>query len=1139
MSVGEAEIPQGLRDAIRDRRLIPMIGPGVPLSVRDALGGPLIPSWTTLLERVADRLGSLRLREELRVRAYLEGDPPDYAQAMHHAAGGLGEDWAMFLSEELDPPQTLVQDDKLTIPRKLWSLGCPLLITTTIDRVLQWTCPEGIMPRRWVIEPPTRDREKLQAALTVPHLWHLFGHIDMVPDVVLTPDGNEPYFHSEDLEERFLSALDLIRELASTHSMLFVGFDLDNREGGGRVAWLRDIFAGLGGTHYFLARHKELDDLPHAIDGVTIEFLGYDSIDDDSTSSLANILGTLASYRPREPSGPLQAVPEVTTQEHSLDVVELSGSELLAGDDDDDDGTGQEPLADLIDFDVPRQRRSRFESVSDAVSWATSSVHLVAEDAEQKNAGKAGKSLPPPPPSIALDAKLPPPPPARDGFTSVDVTDLVEDTNKLEFAAEAAQAQAAEAAQAAQAAEVNTHAPANDTNDVTPGTDEDDHDDNDDSSDEPARPLSELIAEKDLTPRYDDDQTRALSEQLEAAIEQRMELRRRGQETADVEAQIKQLRSKLREGGHLKAGDSLGDGRYLLVRRVGQGGFATVWMANDRALEKSVAIKVLHAQYARDKTRRERFFRGARKMRDLDHDGIVRVIDLHGVEAGYHYFVMEYVDGYNLREAIRRQILPREQVLEVIKKVGDALAHAHSRGLVHRDVKPSNILVNAAGEPKLTDFDLVRADDTTGSSHTGSAMGSFIYGAPEVMDRAQEADAASDVYSLAMTAVYGLHGSDLSMAVVRDTGQYISQLPATTLIKEVLQRALDWDRKRRFQTAEGFCEALAQAQAGTYRRPEEPARKRKTLPGDENVLLHDDLDPEQTLEHLDSGTIIAGRFKVITCLGRSGLGTMYLGERINIGQRVAIKVLTDSWEWVRSNEGSQRFRNIALAASRTGQPNILEVFEAGSLPDNRLYMVMEYIEGFNLYAELQEHGRLPVRRACRIVRAVARAVRAAHDAGIIHRDLKPLNVMFVPLPDGSGEAVQVFDFGISAWAESEARLSDPSVFIATPEYMAPEQIRGKEPTPLLDIYALGVMLYEILVGEPPFVAATGREVMARKLHEKAPSLGSKRPELPHNLIVLVDDCLAIDPAERPPSARSFLERIGEAIHALASEKPTS
>ena len=245
------------------------------------------------------------------------------------------------------------------------------------------------------------------------------------------------------------------------------------------------------------------------------------------------------------------------------------------------------------------------------------------------------------------------------------------------------------------------------------------------------------------------------------------------------------------------------------------------------------------------------------------------------------------------------------------------------------------------------------------------------------------------------------------------------------------------------------------------------------------------------------------------------------------------------WQWIRSGEGSQRFRNVALAASRTGQPNILEVFDAGTLEDGRLYMVMEYIEGYNLYAEIQQHGRLPTRRACRIMRAIARAVRAAHDAGIIHRDLKPINVMYVPLPDGEGEAVQVFDFGISAWAEAEARLTDPSVFIGTPEYMAPEQVRGSEPTPMFDIYALGVVFFEILVGEPPFSAGGDENIMLRKISERAPSLGERRPELPHNLIMLVDDCLSLDPSKRPQSAREFLERIELAMQALNRRETVS
>jgi serine/threonine protein kinase len=243
----------------------------------------------------------------------------------------------------------------------------------------------------------------------------------------------------------------------------------------------------------------------------------------------------------------------------------------------------------------------------------------------------------------------------------------------------------------------------------------------------------------------------------------------------------------------------------------------------------------------------------------------------------------------------------------------------------------------------------------------------------------------------------------------------------------------------------------------------------------------------------------------------------------------------------RSELVAKRFRAEARAASAAGHPNIIEVFDAGQLPDGRLYLVMEYLTGRNLYDEMEELGTLPIGRACRIIRAVARAIRAAHDVGIIHRDLKPDNVMFVPLPEGEGETVKVLDFGISAGAErteAEARLTVPGHALGTPEYMAPEQAKGKDATELFDVYALGVMLYECLVGEPPFVSNNLVEIMARKSTEKAPSLGERRRDVPKALVTLVDACLEINPADRPQSAREFLQRLEECHpHPAADGEP--
>jgi len=284
---------------------------------------------------------------------------------------------------------------------------------------------------------------------------------------------------------------------------------------------------------------------------------------------------------------------------------------------------------------------------------------------------------------------------------------------------------------------------------------------------------------------------------------------------------------------------------------------------------------------------------------------------------------------------------------------------------------------------------------------------------------------------------------------------------------------------------------------------------------------------------LATGTVLSVNYRVVQMIGPASFGTLYLGEHIQVKSRVAIRVLSAQWKtWVRSDEDVERFRRAVRDPSQTCHPNIAQVFDAGRLGDGRLYMITELLLGHNLYEEIQQHQYLPVVRACRILRDVGRAVRAAHEVGLIHRDLKADNVMLVPLPGVDGEAIQVLDFGIAAWAEVEARKTSPGVFVATPEYMAPEQVQGKPATPLFDIYALGVMLFEALVGEPPFGGNNGAFILKSKVARPAPSLAQKLPGMPRRLNELVDDCLSMDPNLRPQSAREFLVRIDEILRTL-------
>lgn len=305
---------------------------------------------------------------------------------------------------------------------------------------------------------------------------------------------------------------------------------------------------------------------------------------------------------------------------------------------------------------------------------------------------------------------------------------------------------------------------------------------------------------------------RTLTRQLETARTRRERLEKLGAPTDEVDREILNLRRELRAGGQLHEGDALGQGRYTLVRRLGKGGFATVWEAHDEIRKERVALKVLHPELARDESRLERFFRGAREMAELSHAAVVRVLEQHGEDDGWHYFVMEYVPGGDLRRAVLENRLRADDVLRIIDRVGSALVAAHAKGLVHRDVKPANILIDATGLPRLTDFDLVAAADTTGGTRTG-AIGTFMYAAPELMNRPQEADARADLYGLGMTAIFCLHGDDLPVTAVRRPDQVIAALQCSEEIRQVLTKAIEERAADRYADTAAFCAALRRAAA--------------------------------------------------------------------------------------------------------------------------------------------------------------------------------------------------------------------------------------------------------------------------------------------------------------------------------------
>ncbi len=203
------------------------------------------------------------------------------------------------------------------------------------------------------------------------------------------------------------------------------------------------------------------------------------------------------------------------------------------------------------------------------------------------------------------------------------------------------------------------------------------------------------------------------------------------------------------------------------------------------------------------------------------------------------------------------------------------------------------------------------------------------------------------------------------------------------------------------------------------------------------------------------------------------------------------------------------------------------------LPDGRPYLVMERLRGHAFRVELEQRCPLPLDRAFGVIREVARAVQAVHDAGIVHRDLKPSNVFIARRADAP-DRVKVLDFGIAfAHVTHARRLTTPGVALGTPAHMPPEQALGHAATAAFDVYALESVLFELVAGHPPFRGDDIRTVLRQKLERPAPRLRDRRV-VPPAIDVLVARCLERDPARRPGSARE----IAKALDAWLREPPT-
>lgn len=281
------------------------------------------------------------------------------------------------------------------------------------------------------------------------------------------------------------------------------------------------------------------------------------------------------------------------------------------------------------------------------------------------------------------------------------------------------------------------------------------------------------------------------------------------------------------------------------------------------------------------------------------------------------------------------------------------------------------------------------------------------------------------------------------------------------------------------------------------------------------------------------GTLVAKRYLVEEILGEGGMATVYRARHKNVERPVALKVIQG--DLAKDTVVRERFRREAQNARKLAHPNIIEIFDHGETEDGSCFIAMELLSGMSL-SEALSRAKMDLSRALPIMVQSAKGIARAHDFDVLHRDIKPENIFLAHTEDGR-EIVKVLDFGIARSAH-DSRLTNQGELFGTPQYMAPERIKGQDAASPSDIYALGIVFYEMLTGGLPFVASDITQFFIKHLNEPAPAPVLKNSKVPAKLNSLVLQMLAKEPEKRPIDAHAVVAELIQIAKSLGIEEET-
>ncbi len=565
------------------------------------------------------------------------------------------------------------------------------------------------------------------------------------------------------------------------------------------------------------------------------------------------------------------------------------------------------------------------------------------------------------------------------------------------------------------------------------------------------------------------------------------------------------------DAGHVLAG------RYRIVRRLGQGGMGTVYQAFDAELERTIALKTIRPDLAANAAALRRLKQETLLTRQIAHRNVVRVFDL-GVADGLRFITMEFVDGADLKSLldIRGKFAPKDAVA-VMKQVCQGLQAAHAEDVIHRDLKPQNILVGRDNRVRIVDFGLARSFEQTGITRTGAVLGTPHYMAPE-QALGGVSDARSDIFALGVVLYELLTGElpfpaenmvESFLARTRDRARHITSLDPSIpqWLARTVMRCLDRDPARRYQSAQELLEELNAADA---------------LRSSSHASASGVFAP---------GMILGSRYLIEAEAGEGGMGKVYRARDLDLDRTIALKIVRP--ELASDPHALLRLKHEISLASQISHKNVLRIHDLGEANGLR-FVSMAWADGEDLAHLLRSYGSLPEERILQLAIEMCEGLAAAHDQGIVHRDLKPSNVLL----DSAGHAC-IADFGLARTVETQQALTRAGEVHGTPRYMSPEQAEGKLVDSRTDIYSLGLILYEMSTGKIPFKDDSVFQTLALRVADIPQSPKLVNPALSDKLVAIILRCLERDPRKRYGTTRDLLADLRqlEAENALSDQRP--